>query len=158
MLLVAATVLPGVPGTESLEGAHEAIHNSLGATAGMLFAVALLASGLASTAVGAYAGSDILGGLFRAKLKTLTRRLMTIIPAVLILATGIDPTLALVLSQVVLSFGIPFAVVPLMWLASRKQLMGEYVNSRGITIAGWIVTAGIIALNVGLVVIELASL
>ena len=75
-----------------------------------------------------------------------------------ILATGIDPTLALVLSQVVLSFGIPFAVVPLMWLASRKQLMGEYVNSRGITIAGWIVTAGIIALNVGLVVIELASL
>lgn len=158
MLLVAATVLPGVPGTESLEGAHEAIHNSLGATAGMLFAVALLASGLASTAVGAYAGSDILGGLFRAKLKTLTRRLMTIIPAVLILATGIDPTFALVLSQVVLSFGIPFAVVPLMWLASRKQLMGEYVNSRGITIAGWIVTAGIIALNVGLVVIELASL
>ncbi len=124
----------------------------------MLFAVALLASGLASTAVGAYAGSDILGGLFRTKLKTLTRRLMTIIPAVLILATGIDPTLALVLSQVVLSFGIPFAVVPLMWLASRKQLMGEYVNSRGITIAGWIVTAGIIALNVGLVVIELASL
>lgn len=158
MLLVAATVLPGVPGTESLEGAHLAIQENLGATAGLLFAVALLASGLASTAVGAYAGSDILGGLFRARLKMLTRRLMTIIPAVLILATGIDPTFALVLSQVVLSFGIPFAVVPLIWLASQRALMGSYVNSVFTTIAGWVVAAAIVALNVGLVVIELLNL
>lgn len=158
MLLVAATVLPGVPGTETLEGAHLAIQDVLGATAGTLFAVALLASGLASTAVGAYAGSDIMGGLFRTRLRVLTRRVLTIVPSVLILATGIDATLALVLSQVVLSFGIPFAVVPLVWLASQRRLMGEYVNATATTVAGWVVAAGIIALNVGLLTLELLNL
>lgn len=158
MLLVAATVLPGVPGTESLEGAHAAIHTALGATAGLLFAIALLASGLASTAVGAYAGSDIIGGLFRTRLRLISRRLLTIIPSILVLATGIDPTLALVLSQVVLSFGIPFAVIPLVWLASQRKLMGEYVNSVVSTVAGWAIAAGIVVLNVALVVLELSSL
>ncbi len=155
MLLVAATVLPGVAGTESLEGAHLAIHDALGATAGLLFAVALLASGLASTAVGAYAGSDIMGGLFRTKLRLLTRRLLTIIPAILVLASGIDATFALVLSQAILSFGIPFAVVPLVWLTAQRGLMGGYVNARGTTVAGWVVAAGIIALNVALLAMEL---
>ncbi|MDO5677541.1 MAG: Nramp family divalent metal transporter [Propionibacteriaceae bacterium] len=158
MLLVAATVLPGVPGTDSLEGAHLAIEKALGTTAGALFAVALLASGLASTAVGAYAGSDIIGGLFRSRLKVLTRRLITVVPSVLILMTGIDPTLALVLSQVILSFGIPFAVIPLVWLASRPELMGEYVNSKGTTAAGWVVAGGIVVLNVALLTLELSRL
>ena len=79
MLLVAASVLPGVAGTETIEGAHAAIENTLGTTASLMFAIALLASGLASTAVGAYAGSDIMGGLFRTRMKLLTRRLITII-------------------------------------------------------------------------------
>lgn len=155
MLLVAATVLPGVSGTDSLEGAHLAIHDALGATAGLLFAVALLASGLASTAVGAYAGSDIMGGLFRTRLGLLSRRLLTIIPAILVLASGIDPTLALVLSQVILSFGIPFAVVPLVWLTAQRRLMGQYANSSFTTLLGWVVAVGIIGLNVALVALQL---
>lgn len=155
MLLVAATVLPGVSGTETLEGAHAAIENALGAAAGLLFAIALLASGLASTAVGAYAGSDIMGGLFRTRLKLITRRLITIIPAIIVLAAGVDPTFALVLSQVVLSFGIPFALVPLVWLTSRRTVMGVAVNAWWTTATGWLVACGIIALNVALLALEL---
>lgn len=151
MLLVAATVLPGVSGTDTLEGAHAAIQNALGVTAGWMFAIALLASGLASTAVGAYAGSDIMGGLFRTRLKLLTRRLITIIPSIIVLAIGTDPTYALVLSQVILSLGIPFALVPLVWLTSRKKLMGSAVNTWWTTAMGWLVTAGIIALNIALI-------
>ncbi|APT93883.1 Nramp family divalent metal transporter [Corynebacterium sp. L4756] len=154
MLLVAATVLPGVSGTDTLEGAHAAIQNALGVTAGWMFAIALLASGLASTAVGAYAGSDIMGGLFRTRLKLLTRRLITIIPSIIVLAIGTDPTYALVLSQVILSFGIPFALVPLVWLTSRKKLMGSAVNTWWTTAMGWLVTAGIIALNIALIALE----
>lgn len=155
MLLVAATVLPGVEGTDSLEGAHAALESALGATAGLLFAIALLASGLASTAVGAYAGADIMGGLFRTRLKLITRRLITIIPAIVVLAAGIDPTFALVLSQVVLSFGIPFALVPLVWLTSRRSIMGVAVNAWWTTAAGWLIAAGIIALNIALLALQI---
>ncbi|WP_017792013.1 Nramp family divalent metal transporter [Leucobacter salsicius] len=155
MLLVAATVLPGVEGTDSLEGAHAALESALGATAGLLFAVALLASGLASTAVGAYAGADIMGGLFRTRLKLITRRLITIIPAIVVLALGVDPTFALVLSQVVLSFGIPFALVPLVWLTSRRSIMGVAVNAWWTTAAGWVIAAGIIALNLALLTLQI---
>ncbi|MCT2063433.1 Nramp family divalent metal transporter [Dietzia cinnamea] len=154
MLLVAASVLPGVAGTETIEGAHAAIENTLGTTASLMFAIALLASGLASTAVGAYAGSDIMGGLFRTRMKLLTRRLITIIPSIIVLAAGVDPTYALILSQVILSFGIPFALVPLVWLTSRKSLMGASVNARETTLLGWAIAAVIIALNVALVALE----
>ncbi|MDJ1371427.1 Nramp family divalent metal transporter [Gulosibacter molinativorax] len=158
MLLVAATVLPGVAGTDTLDGAHAAIENALGVAAGWLFAIALLASGIASTAVGAYAGSDIIGGLFRSRMKLLSRRLITIIPAIVILAIGMDPTSALVWSQVILSFGIPFALVPLVWLTSRNSVMGEGVNAWWTTAAGWIVTAAIIALNLGLIVLQVGGI
>ena len=154
MLLVAASVLPGVAGTETIEGAHAAIENTLGTTASLMFAIALLASGLASTAVGAYAGSDIMGGLFRTRMKLLTRRLITISPSIIVLAAGVDPTYALILSQVILSFGIPFALVPLVWLTSRKSLMGASVNARETTFLGWAIAAVIIALNVALVALE----
>ena len=154
MLLVAATVLPGVEGTESLEGAHAAIGAALGPVAAAMFAIALLASGLASTAVGAYAGSDIMGGLFRTKLSLIGRRLLTIIPAIIVLAIGVDPSFALVMSQVVLSFGIPFALVPLVWLTSRRDLMGSATNAWWTAAAGWLVAAGIIGLNVALLVLQ----
>ena len=147
-------MLPGVAGTETIEGAHAAIENTLGTTASLMFAIALLASGLASTAVGAYAGSDIMGGLFRTRMKLLTRRLITIIPSIIVLAAGVDPTYALILSQVILSFGIPFALVPLVWLTSRKSLMGASVNARETTFLGWAIAAVIIALNVALVALE----
>ncbi|MHA2789658.1 Nramp family divalent metal transporter [Corynebacterium sp. S7] len=154
MLLVAAAVLPGVPGTDTLEGAHLAIENALGNTAGFMFALALLASGLASTAVGAYAGSDIIGGLFHSTMRPFWRRVLTIVPAIIVLAIGVEPTSALVTSQVILSFGISFAIIPLIWLTSKKSVMGIAVNKPWTTAVGWIVTALIIALNIAILVFQ----
>lgn len=157
ILLVAAKVLPGVGGTDTLEGAQAAIGAALGPVAGTMFAVGLLASGLASTAVGAYAGSDIMGGLLKSRLTLLGRRLVTMVPAIAILAFGVDPTFALVLSQVILSFGIPFALVPLVWFTSRRDVMGEAVNARLTTVLGWAVTAAIVCLNIALIVLQITG-
>ena len=151
LLLVAATNLRGREGTDTIEGAHAAVGETLGPTVALLFAIGLLASGLASTSVGAYAGSMIMAGLLRKSFPLLVRRLVTLIPALMVLASGVDPTRALVLSQVVLSFGIPFALVPLMRLTSDRSLMGADVNSRLITILGWSVAAVITLLNVALI-------
>ena len=156
MLLVAATVLPGQQGTETLEGAHAALGAALGPAAAGLFAVGLLASGMASTAVGAYAGSDIMGGLLRVRLGLLARRVLTILPAIAVLGIGVDPTFALVLSQVVLSFGIPFALIPLVALTASREVMGVAVNTRWTTAAGWVIAAAIIALNVALLALQFA--
>ena len=96
-----------------------------GATIALLFAVGLLASGLASTSVGAYAGAMIMQGLLRRSIPMLVRRVVTLIPALVILAIGVDPSRALVLSQVVLSFGIPFALLPLVELTSNRDADGR---------------------------------
>ena len=117
----------------------------------MLFAVGLLASGLASTSVGAYAGAMIMQGLLRRSYPLLLRRLATMIPALVVLAIGVDPTRALVLSQVVLSFGIPFALIPLVRLTSNKTLMGEDTNHPVTTALGWLVAGLITVLNVVLI-------
>lgn len=147
MLLLAAATLPGVEGTDSLEGAHAAISAQLGPLIGTLFAVGLLASGLASTAVGAYAGAEIMHGLLRVRIAMPVRRLITLIPALLILGLGVDPTFALVLSQVALSFGIPFALIPLVALTARQRTLGRYANRPWTTIAGIVAAALLIALN-----------
>ena len=103
--------------------------------------------------MGAYAGAEIMKGLLRVRIPLLVRRVITIIPALALLAFGVDPTLALVLSQVVLSFGIPFALIPLVRLTADRALMGESVN-RMLTTALAIVCAGLlIALNVTLLVL-----
>ena len=128
ILLLAAATLQGVEGTNTLEGAHAAIGAALGPVVATLFAVGLLASGLASTSVGAYAGAEIMQGLLHVRIPLLVRRIVTLIPALIILVIGFDPTLALVLSQVVLSFGIPFALIPLVRLTSLKSLLGESAN------------------------------
>ncbi|WP_081465444.1 Nramp family divalent metal transporter [Cellulomonas gilvus] len=125
LLLLAAAGLRGVPGTDSIEGAHAAITSALGPVVGVAFAVGLLASGLASTSVGAYAGATIMAGLIHRRIPVLVRRVVTIIPAVVLLAAGADPTWTLVVSQVVLSFGIPFAVIPLVRLTRSRDVMGE---------------------------------
>jgi manganese transport protein len=151
MLLVAATNLQGMDSTDSIEGAHAAVHDTLGPTVALFFAVGLLASGLASTSVGAYAGAMIMQGLLRRSYPLLLRRLVTLIPALVILAIGIDPSRALVLSQVVLSFGIPFALIPLVRLTSNPDLMGEDTNHRITTALGWAVAVLISLLNVGLI-------
>ncbi|MGQ7312378.1 Nramp family divalent metal transporter [Microbacterium arabinogalactanolyticum] len=147
ILLVAAANLAGVEGTDSLEGAHAAITANLGPLIGTLFAVGLLASGLASTSVGAYAGAEIMHGLLTVRIPLLARRLVTLIPALVILGVGFDPTLALVLSQVVLSFGIPFALIPLVALTAQRRTLGEHANRRLTTLLGILFSVLIITLN-----------
>jgi manganese transport protein len=151
MLLVAATNLQGMENTDSIEGAHAAVQNTLGHTVALFFAIGLLASGLASTSVGAYAGAMIMQGLLRRSYPLLLRRLVTLIPALVVLAIGVDPSRALVLSQVVLSFGIPFALIPLVRLTSDRVLMGADVNHRVTTALGWLVAGVITVLNVVLI-------
>ena len=147
ILLLAAANLAGVEGTDSLEGAHAALAAGLGPVVATFFAVGLLASGLASTSVGAYAGAEIMHGLLQVRIPLLARRLVTLIPALVILGIGVDPTLALVLSQVVLSFGIPFALIPLVALTAQRRTLGPWVNRAWTTAAGIIASVLLIALN-----------
>jgi manganese transport protein len=147
ILLLAAANLPGVEGTDSLEGAHAAIAAGLGPGIATLFAVGLLASGLASTSVGAYAGAEIMQGLLRVRIPLLARRLVTLLPALAILAIGFDPTRALVLSQVVLSFGIPFALVPLVVLTAQRRTLGVHRNRAWTTLLGAVAATFLIVLN-----------
>ncbi|GAA3937094.1 Nramp family divalent metal transporter [Microbacterium soli] len=157
ILLLAAANLDGVAGTDSLEGAHAAITEGLGGLIGTLFAVGLLASGLASTSVGAYAGAEIMHGLLTIRVPLIVRRLVTLIPALVILAAGVDPTLALVLSQVVLSFGIPFALVPLVVLTAQRRTLGDHTNRLLTTVLGAAAAALLIALNAALVLLVLTA-
>lgn len=151
MLLLAATTLGGRDGVDSIEGAHAAVGETLGPVVALLFAVGLLASGLASTSVGAYAGAMIMDGLLRKRIPIVLRRVVTLVPALLILAAGIDPSRALVVSQVVLSFGIPFALIPLVRFTSDRVLMGQDVNHRITACAAWLIAAIIVVLNVVLI-------
>src|SRR6201999_1974743 len=151
MVLLAATNLQGRDNTDSIEGAHAAVRDTLGPVVALFFAIGLLASGLASTSVGAYAGGMIMQGLLRRSYPLLLRRLVTLIPALVILAIGVAPSRALVLSQVVLSFGIPFALIPLVRLTSNRDLMGEDANHRLTTALGWGVAVLISLLNVMLI-------
>ena len=157
MLLVAATSLSG--GTEelSLQAAHDAVGQSLGGLVAALFAIGLLASGLASTSVGCYAGAVVMAGLLRRSVPLLLRRVITMIPAIIILAIGVDPTLALVISQVVLSFGLPFVLIPLLLLTGSRTVMGSAVNHRVTTAVAVVVVALVIALNLTLIYLTVAG-
>ncbi|BBU21432.1 MULTISPECIES: Nramp family divalent metal transporter [Mycobacterium] len=151
MLLVAALNMQGRGGTGSIEGAYAAVRDTVSPLIAVFFAIGLLVSGLASASVGAYAGAMIMQGLLYRSVPMLARRLVTLTPAMLILAWGFDPTRALVLSQVVLSFGIPFALFPLVLLTSNRAVMGADTNHRATTAAGWAVALMISLLNVMLV-------
>lgn len=157
MVLLAATVLRGRGDVDSIEGAHAAIGQLLGGGMALLFAIGLLASGLASTSVGAYAGAMIMQGLLRKRIPLLLRRLVTLIPAILVLAAGVDPSRALVVSQVVLSFGIPFALVPLVRITSDREVMGADANHRITTALAWGIAAVIITLNIVLIYLTFAG-
>ncbi|MGY1706564.1 Nramp family divalent metal transporter [Geodermatophilus sp. SYSU D00697] len=146
MLLVAAALFAGSSlGANTLEGVYEGF--GLQSTAALLFAVALLASGFASSSVGTYAGQVVMDGFLRRRIPLLARRALTMAPALVVLALGVDPTRALVVSQVVLSFGIPFALVPLLLLTRRRDVMGELVNRRRTTVLAVVVTGVILTLN-----------
>lgn len=153
MLLLAAASLRGVPGTDTIQGAHTAIVNALGPAVGVIFGIGLLASGLASTSVGCYAGSAIMAGLLQLRVPLLLRRVVTLVPALIVLQAGLDPTRALILSQVLLSVGIPFALIPLVVYTQDKTLMGPFVNNQAVRWAAWLVTAMIVLLNIALIVL-----
>ncbi|GAB3623408.1 Nramp family divalent metal transporter [Mariniluteicoccus endophyticus] len=157
MIVLAATALQGASGTDTLEGAHVALSAALGPVVAAVFAVGLVTSGLASTSVGAYAGSELMAGLLRVRLPLWVRRAVSLVPALVVLAAGIEPTWALILSQVVLSIGIPFAVVPLLLLTGDRGLMGTHVNIRPVAVVAWVVVTLVIALNAVLVVLTLGG-
>lgn len=153
MLVVAAGAFhqAGAP-RESLEDMHSGLGQLLGPGAALAFALALLASGLAASSVGTYSGQVVMEGFLRRRIPLWLRRAVTMAPALVVLSLGVDPTKALVLSQVVLSFGIPFALVPLVLLARRADVMGAAANRRGVTVAGSVAALVISALNVFLIV------
>ncbi|WP_020075603.1 Nramp family divalent metal transporter [Cryocola sp. 340MFSha3.1] len=157
MLLVAASALRGVDGTDTIEGAYHAISSALGPAIGVVFAIGLLASGLASTSVGSYAGATIMGGLLKLRVPLLVRRIVTLIPAVIILAAGVDPTWALVLSQVFLSLGIPFAMIPLLRLTGSRAVMGASADRLWVRILGGVVAGLVVLLNLALVGLTIAG-
>jgi manganese transport protein len=158
MLLLAAANLRGVAGTDTIEGAHAAISASLGPVIALAFAIGLLASGLASTSVGSYAGATIMAGLVKRQIPLFLRRLITLIPALAVLGLGIDPTWALVISQVVLSFGIPFALIPLWRLTNDRTVMGDSANGPAMRWTLGVIVVLVVALNVALVLLLVGGL
>jgi manganese transport protein len=148
MLVIASRLFFGRhPAVDTIEKAHERLGGALGPTAALLFALALLASGLASSSVGTYSGQIIMQGFLRRHVPLAVRRLVTVSPALVVLALHVDTTQALVVSQVVLSFGIPFALVPLVALTRRADVMGGLVNRPVTTVTATLVAAVIIAMN-----------
>jgi manganese transport protein len=149
MLVVAATVFfgSGLTHVSSLEGAHRTLEPILGGSSSVLFALALTASGLSSSTVGTLSGQVVMQGFIRRRIPILVRRLVTMLPAFVVIGLGLDPSRTLVISQVVLSFGIPFALVPLVMFTSRRDVMGALVNRRLTVIAAVVVAALISGLN-----------
>ena len=150
MLFVAASVFSrtGSPGIDSIQAAHAGLGRLVGGGAALAFAIALLASGLSSSSVGTYAGQVVMQGFIRRRIPLFARRALTMLPALVVLGLGLPATDSLVISQVVLSFGIPFALVPLVLLTRRADIMGPLVNRRITTVAAGGIAAMIIALNV----------
>jgi manganese transport protein len=149
MLAVAARAFhtPALSNLATIGQAHAELGKLAGGSAALAFAVALLASGASSSSVGTYAGQVVMAGFINFRVPLIVRRAITMLPALAILATGVNATSALVLSQVVLSFGIPFALVPLVVLTSKPQIMGAHVNRRDTTICASACVAVIIVLN-----------
>ncbi len=154
MLVIAASLFheSGMADVDTIEGAHAGFGELVGPGAALAFALALLASGFAASSVGTYAGQVVMQGFINRTIPLVVRRLVTMAPALVVLGVGLDPSRSLVLSQVVLSFGIPFALVPLVMLTRRRDVMGALVNRPATTAVASIVAAMIIALNAFLLV------
>jgi manganese transport protein len=150
MMIVAASLFhgSGLTGVDSIEGAFDALKTLASNRAATIFGIALLASGFASSSVGTMAGQVVMQGFIRRRIPLFVRRALTLTPALVVLAIGVNPTDALVASQVVLSFGIPFALVPLLMIASDKKVMGALVNPRWLSVLAGVLASMIIALNV----------
>ncbi len=151
MLLLAASALRGNEAVESFQGIFGALTTDTNHLVALLFAIGLLMSGLASTSVASQAGSVIMQGLLHRKVNVFIRRIVTIIPALIILIVGYDPSTALIISQVVLSFGVPFALIPLAMVTSSRLIMGDQINPRVVTYLVWSIAGVVSVLNVALI-------
>ena len=153
MLIMAASTFynAGLSQVATIEDAYKTLTPLLGQAASWVFAISLIASGLSSTTVGTMAGQIIMQGFLRRSIPIWIRRSITMLPALLVIVIGLEPTRTLVLSQVILSFGIPFALVPLILFTWRKDVMGELVNRRVTTVLAGMVAGLIIALNLFLI-------
>lgn len=149
MLVIAASLFFDSPlnGLDTIDGAYDGFHHLVGREAATAFALALLASGFASSSVGTYAGQVVMQGFIARSVPLVVRRAVTMAPALIVLALGLDPTRSLVFSQVLLSFGIPFALIPLVLLTRRRDVMGALVNRRLTTVVASIVAGAIVLLN-----------
>jgi len=160
MLAVAAQLFHGRAGysnVSSIQQAHAGFAQLAGGGAALVFAAALLASGISSSSVGTYAGQAVMSGFIKLRIPLFARRAITMAPALVLLAIGVSPTGALVLSQVVLSFGIPFALIPLLLLTRSSDVMGVHVNRRVTTLAAAAISALIVVLNVFLLYAQFAG-
>jgi manganese transport protein len=150
MLIMAAATFhnAGLGHIATIEEAHITLEPLLGPAARWVFAISLLTSGLSSSAVGTMAGQVIMQGFLERHIPVWLRRLVTILPSLVVIFLGLDPTRTLVISQVILSFGLPFAVLPLAMFTRQRNLMGDLVNTRSTIAASWGVTALVVALNI----------
>ena len=153
MLFIAVAIFntTGNTGVDSIEGAHDGLATLVGGGAALAFAIALLASGLSSASVGTYSGQVVMQGFIRRRIPLFLRRAVTMTPALVVLALGLPTTDTLVISQVVLSFGIPFALIPLILVTRRPDLMGSLVNRRSTTAVASLIATIIVSLNVFLI-------
>jgi len=153
MLIMAAVTFHerGLTDVGSIEQAHQTLEPLLGSAAQWVFGISLLASGLSSSSVGTMAGQVIMQGFLHRHIASWIRRLVTIVPSLFVIAIGLEPTRTLILSQVVLSFGLPFAVIPLIMFTRRRDIMGMLVNKPITTFAASVAAALIISLNIFLI-------
>jgi manganese transport protein len=148
LLLIGATVFKdGAKAADPIYETFQRLYDTVSPTLAVMFALALLASGLASSAVGAYAGGEVMGSMINRRISPWIRRAFTVVPAVAIMLFTTSPTSVLLLSQVLLSFGLPFALIPLVYLTSQKKLMAELVNRRRTIALGIAVSIALVALN-----------
>lgn len=149
MLVMAAATFhqQGMTSVGTIEEAHKTLAPLLGQASQWVFAISLLASGLSSTIVGTMSGQVIMQGFLHRQIPMWVRRAVTMLPSFIVIFMGLDPTRTLVLSQVVLSFGIPFALIPLLMFTQRKDLMGILTNKRLTSGVGWLVAGLIVVLN-----------
>ncbi len=159
MLAVAAKLFhtPALSGLTTIQQAHHEFGRLVGGTAALAFAVALLSSGASSSSVGTYAGQIVMAGFINLRIPLMLRRAITMIPAITVLALGVNTTSTLVLSQVVLSFGIPLALIPLVMITGRRDVMGVHVNRLPTTILAWGCVILITGLNVFLIIQQLGG-
>ena len=149
MIVMAAGVFHsrGLTGVADIDQVASGLGNLIGAHAELFFGIALLASGLSATSVGTLAGQIVMQGFIKRQVPIFLRRAVTLAPALLIVGIGVNPSAALVLSQVFLSFGIPFALIPLVMICRDPRAMGNLVNRRATNVVAYVVVALIVGLN-----------